>query len=161
MPCSASLFSKTQADAAKISPTLTRLCEEDMTLSWYQEPATGQTILQGMGDQHIDVAIRAPKASCRWVSPPANRRSPYREGITKKADAMYRHKKQSGGSGQFGEVWLRIEPCPESDLNSPMSGGYEPFEVLPAGHLKKGIHATLQTGVVAGFPLSKRARHRL
>ena len=58
---------KTQADAAKISPTLTRLCEEDMTLSWYQEKATGQTILQGMGDQHIDVAIRRAEGNCKLV----------------------------------------------------------------------------------------------
>ena len=108
---------KTQADAAKISPTLTRLSEEDMTLTWHQEHATGQTILQGMGDQHIDVAIRRAEGKLQVGLTTAEPKVPYREGITKKADAMYRHKKQSGGSGQFGEVWLRIEPCPEKDFD--------------------------------------------
>jgi elongation factor G len=145
---------KTQADAAKISPTLTRLCEEDMTLSWYQEPATGQTILQGMGDQHIDVAIRRAEGKLQVGLLTAEPKVPYREGITKKADAMYRHKKQSGGSGQFGEVWLRIEPCPESDFEftDELVGMNLSKSYLPA--IEKGIHATLHTGVVAGFPLS-------
>jgi elongation factor G len=145
---------KTQADAAKISPTLTRLCEEDMTLSWNMEPATGQTILQGMGDQHIDVAIRRAEGKLQVGLTTAEPKVPYREGITKKADAMYRHKKQSGGSGQFGEVWLRIEPCPESDFEftDELVGMNLSKSYLPA--IEKGIHATLQTGVVAGFPLS-------
>ncbi len=145
---------KTQADAAKISPTLTRLCEEDMTLSWYQEPATGQTILQGMGDQHIDVAIRRAEGKLQVGLTTTEPKVPYREGITKKADAMYRHKKQSGGSGQFGEVWLRIEPCPESDFEftDELVGMNLSKSYLPA--IEKGIHATLQTGVMAGFPLS-------
>jgi elongation factor G len=145
---------KTQADAAKISPTLTRLCEEDMTLSWYQEPATGQTILQGMGDQHIDVAIRRAEGKLQVGLLTAEPKVPYREGITKKADAMYRHKKQSGGSGQFGEVWLRIEPCPEAEFEftDELVGMNLSKSYLPA--IEKGIHATLQTGVVAGFPLS-------
>ena len=145
---------KTQADAAKISPTLTRLCEEDMTLSWYQEHATGQTILQGMGDQHIDVAIRRAEGKLQVGLTTAEPKVAYREGITKKADAMYRHKKQSGGSGQFGEVWLRIEPCPEKDFDftDELVGMNLSKSYLPA--IEKGIHATLQTGVMAGFPLS-------
>jgi len=145
---------KTQADAAKISPTLTRLCEEDMTLSWYQEKATGQTILQGMGDQHIDVAIRRAEGKLQVGLTTAEPKVPYREGITKKADAMYRHKKQSGGSGQFGEVALRIEPCPESDFEftDELVGMNLSKSYLPA--IEKGIHATLQSGVMAGFPLS-------
>lgn len=145
---------KTQADAAKISPTLTRLCEEDMTLSWYQEKATGQTILQGMGDQHIDVAIRRAEGKLQVGLTTAEPKVPYREGITKKADAMYRHKKQSGGAGQFGEVWLRIEPCPESDFDftDELVGMNLSKSYLPA--IEKGIAATLQSGVMAGFPLS-------
>ncbi|MBE3038175.1 MAG: elongation factor G [Chloroflexi bacterium] len=145
---------KTQADAAKISPTLTRLSEEDMTLSWYQEHATGQTILQGMGDQHIDVAIRRAEGKLQVGLTTAEPKVPYREGITKKADAMYRHKKQSGGSGQFGEVSLRIEPCPEMDFDftDELVGMNLSKSYLPA--IEKGIHASLQAGVMAGFPLS-------
>ncbi len=145
---------KTQADAAKITPTLTRLCEEDMTLAWYGEHATSQTILQGMGDQHIDVAIRRAEGKLQVRLTTAEPKVPYREGITKKADAMYRHKKQTGGAGQFGEVWLRIEPCPEKDFDftDELVGMNLSKSYLPA--IEKGIHATLLTGVVAGFPMS-------
>jgi len=145
---------KTQADAAKISPSLTRLCEEDMTLSWYGEQTTGQTILQGMGDQHIDVAIRRAENKLQVGLRPVEPKVPYREGITKKADAMYRHKKQSGGAGQFGEVWLRIEPCPEEDFDftDELVGMNLSKSYLPA--IEKGIHATMLTGVVAGYPMS-------
>ena len=108
---------KTQADAAKITPTLTRLCEEDMTLSWYNEKATGQTILQGMGDQHIDVAIHRAQYQVPGGIGDDQPKVPYREGITRKGSAMYRHKKQTGGAGQFGEVHLRIEPFPKAILS--------------------------------------------
>jgi elongation factor G len=145
---------KTQADAAKISPTLTRLCEEDMTLSWYQEQATGQTILQGMGDQHIDVAIRHAEGKLQVGLLTAEPKVPYREGVTKKAEGHYRHKKQTGGAGQFGEVWLDIEPCPESDFDftDKLVGMNLSRSYLPA--IEKGIHATMLAGVVAGFPMS-------
>jgi elongation factor G len=145
---------KTQADAAKITSALNRLCEEDMTLSWHQESATGQTILQGMGDQHIDAAIRRAENKLQVGLVIGEPKVPYREGITKKAQAMYRHKKQSGGAGQFGEVWLRIEPCPESDFEftDELVGMNLSKSYLPA--IEKGIHATLQSGVMAGFPLS-------
>ena len=103
---------KTQADAAKISPTLTRLCEEDMTLSWHNEASTLQTILQGMGDQHIDVAIRRAETKFQVGLHIELPRVPYRETITKQNSAMYRHKKQTGGSGQFGEVHLRSRAAP-------------------------------------------------
>jgi len=148
------IMPKTQADAAKISPTLTRLCEEDMTLSWYGEQTTGQTILQGMGDQHIDVAIRRAVSKLQVGLTTVEPKVPYREGITKKADAMYRHKKQSGGAGQFGEVWLRIEPYPEDDFDftDELVGMNLSKSYLPA--IEKGIHATMLTGVVAGYPMS-------
>ncbi len=145
---------KSQADAAKISPTLTRLCEEDMTLSWYQEKATGQTILQGMGDQHIDVAIRRAEGKLQVGLTTGEPKVPYREGITRKSNAMYRHKKQSGGAGQFGEVSLKIEPCPEMDFDftDELVGMNLSRSYLPA--IEKGIAASLQGGVMAGFPLS-------
>jgi len=92
---------KTQADSTKISPTLTRLCEEDMTLSWNMEHATNQTVLQGMGDQHIDVAIRRAETKFQVGLIVHEPKVAYQETIAKKAQAMYRHKKQTGGSGQF------------------------------------------------------------
>ncbi len=145
---------KTQADAAKISPSLTRLCEEDMTLSWHNEPSTRQTILQGMGDQHIDVAIRRAETKFQVGLETFEPRVPYREGITKKAAAQYRHKKQSGGSGQFGEVHLRIEPYPDADFEftDELVGMNLSKSYLPA--IEKGISAAMKQGVIAGYPMS-------
>jgi elongation factor G len=145
---------KTQADAAKISPSLTRLCEEDMTLSWHNEKATRQTILQGMGDQHIDVAIRRAETKFQVGLLTFEPKVPYREGITKKASAQYRHKKQSGGAGQFGEVHLRIEPLPEEDFEftDELVGMNLSKSYLPA--IEKGIANTMAGGVVAGYPMS-------
>jgi elongation factor G len=145
---------KTQADAAKITPTLTRLCEEDMTLSWHNEHATGETVLQGMGDQHIDVAIHRAQTKFQVGLLPHEPKVPYREGITKKASAQYRHKKQSGGSGQFGEVHLRIEPLPSADFEftDELVGMNLSKSYLPA--IEKGISATLSHGAFAGYPMS-------
>ena len=145
---------KTQADAAKISPTLTRLCEEDMTLSWYNEHATGETVLQGMGDQHIDVAIHRAQTKFQVGLLPHDPKVPYREGITRKASAQYRHKKQSGGSGQFGEVHLRIEPLPSADFEftDELVGMNLSKSYLPP--IEKGIKNTLEQGAFAGYPMS-------
>ena len=145
---------KTQADAAKISPTLTRLCEEDLTLTWHNEHATGQTILAGMGDQHIDVAIRRAQNKFQVGLITVEPKVPYREGITRKASAQYRHKKQSGGSGQFGEVHLRIEPYMDGDLDftDELVGMSLSKSYLPP--IEKGIRAACEKGVFAGYPLS-------
>ncbi|HSQ25653.1 MAG TPA: elongation factor G [Anaerolineales bacterium] len=144
---------KTQADSAKISPSLTRLCEEDMTLSWHQEPSTLQTILQGMGDQHIDVAIRKAEAKFQTILVSEEPRVPYRESITGKGQATYRHKKQTGGAGQFGEVSMRIEPLPEEDyaFSNDVFGGSVSSSYMPA--IEKGIKSVMKEGVIAGFPI--------
>jgi elongation factor G len=143
---------KTQADSTKISPTLTRLCEEDMTLNWYMESATTQTILQGMGDQHIDVAIRRAESKFQVGLLVGEPKVPYQETVTKKASAMYRHKKQTGGSGQFGEVHLRIEPLAgdEFEFENKVFGGAISSSYMPA--IEKGIRAVMKEGVIAGYP---------
>ncbi|MCJ7624990.1 MAG: elongation factor G [Anaerolineaceae bacterium] len=148
------VFPKTQADSTKISPTLTRLCEEDMTLSWHNEPTTIQTILQGMGDQHIDVAIRRAQAKFQLGLDVGIPKVPYRETITKKATSMYRHKKQSGGAGQFGEVHLNILPNEESEFEffNKIFGGAISSSYMTA--IEKGIRNSMKGGVVAGYPAS-------
>ena len=145
---------KTQADAAKISPTLTRLCEEDMTLSWQNDPITHETVLQGMGDQHIDVALHRAQTKFQVGLTTHEPRIPYREGITRKSSAQYRHKKQSGGAGQFGEVHLRIEPYPEGDFefDDELVGMNLSKSYLPP--IEKGIKATMERGAFAGYPMS-------
>ncbi len=144
---------KTQADSTKISPTLTRLTEEDMTLSWFNDPATNQTILQGMGDQHIDVAIRRAGSKFQVNLLTDVPKVPYQETITGKGAAMYRHKKQTGGSGQFGEVHLRVEPS-EGDFEvvNEIFGGAISNSYIPA--IEKGIRSTMKEGIIAGFPVN-------
>jgi len=143
----------TQADSAKVSPTLTRLCEEDMTLSWRQEPSTKQTILQGMGGQHIDVAIRKAGSKFQTTLNIEEPKVPYQETITKTGSAQYRHKKQSGGSGQFGEVHLRVEPLPDEDFEfkNEVFGGAVSQNYMPA--IEKGVKNVMLDGVIAGYPV--------
>lgn len=145
---------KTQADAAKITPTLTRLCEEDMTLSWQNDHITHETVLQGMGDQHIDVALHRAQAKFQVGLVTHEPKVPYREGITRKASAQYRHKKQSGGAGQFGEVHLRIEPLPggEFEFADELVGMNLSRSYLAP--IEKSIRATMERGAFAGYPMS-------
>ena len=144
---------KTQADSAKISPTLTRLGEEDMTLSWYQEPSTNQTILQGMGGQHIDVAIRKAESKFQTSLNTEEPRVPYRETITKNGYSQYRHKKQTGGAGQFAEVHMRVEPLKEEEFEfvSEVFGGAISGNFMPA--IEKGVRNVMRAGVLAGYPV--------
>ncbi len=145
---------KTKADAAKISPTLTRLSEQDPTLSWRQDIGTRETILSGMGDTHINVAVRRMDETFGLGLETKVPRVPYLETITRPASAQYRHKKQTGGAGQFAEVHLRVEPR-ERDA------GYEfNWEVVGMNVSKtfgpsidKGIRAVMEQGVIAGYPV--------
>jgi elongation factor G len=145
---------KTQADAAKISTVLTRLSEEDMTLTWQNDTATHETVLQGMGDQHIDVAVHRAQAKFQVGITTREPKIPYREGITRKSQAQYRHKKQSGGAGQFGEVHLRIEPYMEGDFDfvDALVGMNLSRSYLPP--IEKSIRATMERGAFAGYPMS-------
>ncbi len=144
---------KTMADSTKISPTLTRLCEEDMTLTWMMEQSTNQTILQGMGDQHIDVAIRRADSKFQVGLTIEEPRVPFLETITKKSQAMYRHKKQTGGNGQFGEVHLRVEPLAEGEFEfvNDVFGGAISNSYMPA--IEKGVRAVMKEGIMAGYPI--------
>ena len=151
----AAVSPKTQSDSAKISPTLTRLCEEDMTLSWYQEPSTNQTILQGMGDQHIDVAIRKAEKKFQTGLNIEEPRVPYRETITRLGASQYRHKKQTGGAGQFAEVFMRVEPLQDENFEfvNKVFGGAISQNYMPA--IEKGVKGVMQKGVIAGYPVEK------
>lgn len=148
------IFPKTQADSTKISPTLTRLCEEDPTLSWRQEMATNQTILQGMGDQHIDVIIRRAETKFQVNLVTSIPKVPYQEAITKKGEGMYRHKKQTGGAGQFGEVWLRVDPLADQDFSLTWDVFGGAVSQSYQSSIQKGIQALMKEGVLAGYPIS-------
>jgi elongation factor G len=145
---------KTKADAAKISPTLTRLGEQDPTLTWRQDKSTRETILSGMGDTHINVAIRRMDETFGLGLDTAIPRVPYLETITRTASAQYRHKKQTGGAGQFAEVHMRVEPRERDE-------GYEfSWEVVGmnvsktfGSSIDKGVKAVMEQGVIAGYPV--------
>jgi elongation factor G len=144
---------RTMADSTKMGPALTKLCEEDLTLHWRQEHSTHQTIIEGMGDQHIDVAIRRAETKFGVGLAIELPKVPYRESITRGAAAMHRHKKQTGGSGQFGEVSLRVEPSPDGTFNfeDELVGMGLSRSYLPA--IEKGVKGVLEQGVVAGYPV--------
>ncbi len=144
---------KTQADSTKMGASLSRLCEEDPTLSWHQEGSTNQTILQGMGDQHIDVAIRKAESKFQVGLVTETPRVSYRETITRKGQAVHRHKKQTGGAGQFAEVHMRVEPLADESFEfvNEVFGGAISHSFMPA--IEKGVRGVLKTGVLAGYPV--------
>ena len=146
------LMPRTQGDSAKMGQVLTSLTESDPTLRWRQDADIKQTVLEGMGDMHVQVAIsRAEKLGVGIDTEMP--KVPYREAITKTASATYRHKKQSGGAGQFGEVSLRVEPNAGNgfQFETQIVGGAISGSFIPS--IEKGINQVLGEGVVAGYPV--------
>ncbi len=143
-----------KADQAKLGPTLTRICEEDPTLRWHQEASTRQTILEGMGEAHVDIAVRRMENRFDVGVETLIPKVPYRETITKIHTDQYRHKKQTGGSGQFAEVHMRLEPLPRDtgfEYEWKVFGGRisRSFE----SSIHKGIKQVMGQGPVAGYPV--------
>lgn len=146
------LSPRTQADSAKMGTILTGICEADPTLRWRQDPDIKQTILEGMGEAHVQLAIsRAARLGVNIDT--TTPKVPYKETITKTAEATYRHKKQTGGAGQFGEVSLRVIPNVGKgfEFESKIVGGAISSSYLPS--VQKGIVSVLDEGVIAGFPV--------
>jgi elongation factor G len=143
-----------QADSAKMGQSLTSLVEEDPTLRVQTISATHQTVLQGMGETHVDVAIRRLESKFGVHVHTAVPKVPYQETVSRKASAQYRHKKQSGGAGQFAEVHMRVEPLPSGSgfqYSSEVFGGAISGVFLPS--IEKGVRSVLELGVVAGYPV--------
>jgi len=145
---------KTPGDDDKIGAGLHRIVEEDPTFHIDRNTETHELILSGMGDIHIDVAVgrmkRRNNLSVEWKVP----KVAYKETITSRAEGHYKHKKQSGGRGQYGEVYLRVEPADPGDDDwfvNEITGGAIPKNFIPA--VEKGVLEGLQRGVLAGFPL--------
>ncbi|MFC2045929.1 elongation factor G [Chloroflexota bacterium] len=145
---------KTKADAAKLSPTLSRLSEQDPTLSWRQDSGTRETILSGMGDTHINIAVRRMEETFGLGLDTAVPRVPYLETITRSARAEYRHKKQTGGAGQFAEVHMRVEPL-ERDVGFEYAWEVVGMNVSRtfSSSIEKGVKAVMAQGVIAGYPV--------
>jgi elongation factor G len=151
----AAVYPKTKADLDKISTALQRLSEEDPTLRTRREQSTNELILEGMGESHIDVAAERMKRKFDVDVVLQIPKVPYRETILSRTEVQYRHKKQTGGHGQFGEVWLRLEPLPRGspdiEFAEEVVGGAVPKNFFPA--VEKGIREACQEGVLAGYPI--------
>jgi len=146
---------KTKADMDKLSGALSRLVEEDATLEVSREPSTGETILSGMGEAHIDAAARRLKRKFGVKIVTHVPKVPYRETITKVVTAQYRHRKQTGGAGQFAEVHLRVEPLAQGegfDYVNEVKYGHISGSFIPS--IEKGIKQVLKQGVIAGYPVT-------
>jgi elongation factor G len=144
---------KTKTDLDKMSVALARLVEEDPTLRVYREPDTGETVMSGMGDAHVDIAVRRLKQKFGVDLLISQPKIPYKETITKTVKVQGRHKKQTGGRGQFGDTWIRFEPLPRGagfEFAEEIFGGAVPSSFIPA--VEKGMREIMQKGVLAGYP---------
>jgi elongation factor G len=144
----------TKADSAKMGQALSALTEEDPTLRVESVAATRQTVLQGMGETHLDVAVRRMEQKYGVKVETSLPKVPYQETISRIATAQYRHKKQTGGSGQFGEVHMRVEPLSSGagfEYASEIFGGAISGVYLPS--IEKGVRQVMEQGVIAGYPV--------
>jgi len=146
----------TRGDEQKISSALDKLCEEDPCLKVTRDQQTNELVARGLGDLHLRVMLEKMEKRFKLSVNTKEPKIPYRETITAKAEGHYRHKKQTGGAGQFGEVYLRVEPAerdsdPSLDFSWDIFGASIPGQFEPAVH--KGINEVMQSGIIAGFPL--------
>jgi elongation factor G len=143
-----------RGDEQRLSGALHRLVEEDPCLHLEQDVEQNELLLRGLGELHLRVALEQMKERFKIDAQTRPPRVPYRETITASAEGHYRHKKQSGGAGQFGEVYLRIAPLDRGAgfrFVDAVKGATIPGQFIPA--VEKGVRQALQTGVVAGYPL--------
>ena len=142
-----------KGDEGKIGAALARLMEEDPTLSYRVDSETAQQIISGLGEQHLDVVVAKLKAKFGVEVELTTPRVAYRESVRKKCKAQGRHKKQTGGHGQFGDVWIEFEPCDSEELvfEEKVFGGSVPKNYFPA--VEKGLRQAAQHGVLAGYPV--------
>jgi len=150
---SAAIKPKTKADLDKMGTALARLVEEDPTLRVSREQDTRETILSGMGESHVEIAARRLERKFGVEIETDVPKVPYKETIRSTASAEGKHKKQTGGRGQYGVVQLRLEPLPRGqgfEFVDKIRGGAIPHNFIPA--VEKGLKEAIQTGVLAGYP---------
>ena len=153
-PCySMAVKPKSQGDEAKVSSGMQRITEEDPSLSYVQDENTKEMILSGLGEQHLEVAAAKLKGKFGVEINLTVPKIAYKETIRKKVKVQGRHKKQSGGHGQFGDVWIEFEPCVSDTLvfEEKIFGGAVPKNYFPA--VQKGLEESVKKGVLAGCPV--------
>ncbi len=145
---------ESQSDLDKMASSLTRITEEDPTLRLERNAETGQLVLHGLGDIHVEMAIQRIARKFEVALKTSLPKIAYRETIMANADVDYKHKKQSGGSGQYGHVLMRVAPSgPDGGItfSSSVVGGNVPREYIPS--VEKGVRNAASQGVLAGFPV--------
>jgi elongation factor G len=145
---------KRRGDEQRISDVLHKMMAEDPTLVVEHDPAVNETVLRGLGELHLRSVFERMASQFKLEVETRPPRVPYRETITAKAEGHHRHKKQTGGAGQFGEVFLRVEPLPRGtgfEFVDQVKGGAIPNTLIPA--VQKGVEQVLHAGPVAGFPM--------
>lgn len=150
---SMAVYPKAKGDEEKITSAFNRMMEEDCTINVYMNNETHEQILEALGEQHIDVIISRLKSKFGADVELKAPKIAYRETIRKPVKVQGRHKKQSGGHGQFGDVWIRFEPCESEELvfEDEVFGGAVPKNFFPA--VEKGLRECTAKGVLAGYPL--------
>ncbi len=151
---SVAISPKTKADLDKLGSALSRLVEEDPTVQVRKDADTGETILSGMGESHVDVSVERMRRKFGVDVETHVPKVPYKETIQTAAKAEYKHKKQTGGHGQYGHVFLELEPLPRGtgfEFAERVVGGVVPKNYIPA--VEKGVRETLSEGVLAGYPV--------
>jgi len=145
---------KTKADQEKMGLALNRLAAEDPSFRVKSDEETGQTIIAGMGELHLDILVDRMRREFKVEATVGAPQVAYRETITRQAEIDYTHKKQTGGSGQFARVKIVFEPNPDGEdfvFESKVVGGSVPKEYIPG--VQKGIESVLSSGPIAGFPM--------
>ncbi|MEI7452020.1 MAG: elongation factor G [Candidatus Falkowbacteria bacterium] len=146
---------KTKADQEKMGVALSRLAEEDPTFRVETDEETSQTLISGMGELHLEIIVDRMKREFGVEANVGKPQVSYRETITQSAEAQGKYVKQSGGRGQYGDCWLRVEPIVDGtgnwEFKDEVKGGAIPREFIPA--IEKGIKEAIPSGVVAGYPI--------
>jgi len=153
-PVSIAVEPKSKADQEKMGIALQRLAEEDPTFRIHTDEETGQTIMSGMGELHLDILIDRMKREFKVEANIGEPQVAFRESIKGRSEVQGKHAKQSGGRGQYGDVWVRFEanePGKGFEFVDEIKGGVVPQEYRPA--VQKGIRETLDSGVIAGYPV--------
>ncbi len=156
-PCyTVAIVPKSQGDLDKMSTALARIVEEDRTIRISRDAESAETLLSGMGETHVQILVESIKRKYATDLEIHDPSIAYRETIRKKAKANGRHKRQSGGHGQFGDVWLEIEPLPRDGeqtfvFEDRIVGGVVPGQFIPG--VEKGVRESLKRGFISGHPM--------
>ena len=150
---SQALEPKSKADQDKMAEALAKLAEEDPTFRWTSDPETGQTVISGMGELHLDIQVDRLKREFGVEATVGAPQVAYRETLTQAAECEGKYIKQSGGRGQYGHVWVKFEPNPEKgyEFVDAIVGGVVPREYIPV--TDKGLQEAMAGGILAGYPM--------